>query len=555
MSEIKQVAVLVIATLLIGIIGLAAILTIPPLLQGDLVASSYGAVLYPNGTLHEQYTYTVDTSGEYRMLYRSWEAPLTFTAANQSSIQLVAIDAPAGTIGYAKDYSGNVFLSTPGQSSSVSDQVGYLADTDEVGIYDPDYFAAGTYTVGYTYTIHPPIEYDSANDHLNLLLAGGSHIPYQSVQITIPATGVTQVYAYPPSLTTEKTGDTYTLSGSAAADENVAVEVLTTPGGLGQIPGFRSNVEGLAGSTASGSFWYDLPYYVAWFLLYLGMAAVILTPFVLLFIYQRYGREKTFVVPAYLSTIPDPSKKPWQVNLLFKGDAMEFDKDGFYATLLDLHRRKIIAITEKGGGKSIEIRKLSAATTDPYELRVLAFIDQLSENGVLDTAKFGELTAQAQSGYASQEKALRFQANLADITSRADAALPFKYVVDGRDHILPLLFTSVVAFGTTVIIALVASMQSSILYPAVVLWGIVAVQAFLAFSTPPALFGHWTDDHYKEKLEWDSFAHFLSDMAMIQKYAPSDLSMWGDWLVYGTALGVGEKVENAMKSLNIHIAE
>ncbi|MGA8243523.1 MAG: DUF2207 domain-containing protein, partial [Methanoregula sp.] len=381
MSEIKQVAVLVIATLLIGIIGLAAILTIPPLLQGDLVASSYGAVLYPNGTLHEQYTYTVDTSGEYRMLYRSWEAPLTFTAANQSSIQLVAIDAPAGTIGYAKDYSGNVFLSTPGQSSSVSDQVGYLADTDEVGIYDPDYFAAGTYTVGYTYTIHPPIEYDSANDHLNLLLAGGSHIPYQSVQITIPATGVTQVSAYPPSLTTEKTGDTYTLSGSAAADENVAVEVLTTPGGLGQIPGFRSNVEGLAGSTASGRFWYDLPYYIAWFLLYLGMTAVILTPFVLLFIYQRYGREKTFVVPAYLSTIPDPSKKPWQVNLLFKGDAMEFDKDGFYATLLDLHRRKIIAITEKGEGNGIEIRKLSAATTDPYELRVLAFIDQLSENG------------------------------------------------------------------------------------------------------------------------------------------------------------------------------
>ena len=141
----------------------------------------------------------------------------------------------------------------------------------------------------------------------------------------------------------------------------------TTPGGLGQIPGFRSNVEGLAGSTASGSFWYDLPYYVAWFLLYLGMAAVILIPFVLLFIYERYGREKTFVVPAYLSTIPYPSKKPWQVNLLFKGDAMEFDKDGFYATLLDLHRRKIIAITEKGGGKSIEIRKLSAATTDPYD--------------------------------------------------------------------------------------------------------------------------------------------------------------------------------------------
>ena len=50
--------------------------------------------------------------------------------------------------------------------------------------------------------------------------------------------------------------------------------------------------------------------------------------------------------------------KPWQVNLLFKGDALDFDEDGYYATLLELHRRKIISITEKGDGKGIEIRVL-----------------------------------------------------------------------------------------------------------------------------------------------------------------------------------------------------
>ncbi|MCK7520923.1 MAG: hypothetical protein MZV64_26125 [Ignavibacteriales bacterium] len=33
------------------------------------------------------------------------------------------------------------------------------------------------------------------------------------------------------------------------------------------------------------------------------------------------------------------------------------------------------------------------------------------------------------------------------------------------------------------------------------------------------------------------------------------ISMWGEWLVYGTALGVGENVEQAMKSLNIRIHE
>ena len=145
---------------------------------------------------------------------------------------------------------------------------------------------------------------------------------------------------------------------------------------------------------------------------------------------------------------------------------------------------------------------------------------------------------------------------LTDITTRADASLPVQYVVDGSEHVIPLLLTSLVACGITVIIALVASMQSAILYPAVVLWGIVVVQVSIALLVvPPTLFGHWKDDHFKEKLEWDSFAHFLSDLAMIQKYAPEDLSMWGEWLVYGTALGVGKNVEQAMKSLNIHIAD
>ena len=117
---------------------------------------------------------------------------------------------------------------------------------------------------------------------------------------------------------------------------------------------------------------------------------------------------------------------------------------------------------------------------------------------------------------------------LTDITTRADAALPVKYIVDGSEHIIPLLFTCVVACGITVIIALVASMQSAILIPGSRALGDCRTPGGIAFLVaPPTLFGHWKDDHFKEKLEWDAFAHFLSDMAMIQKYAPEDLSMWG----------------------------
>ena len=156
---------------------------------------------------------------------------------------------------------------------------------------------------------------------------------------------------------------------------------------------------------------------------------------------------------------------------------------------------------------------------------------------------------------AAEEKALKYQRTLTDITGRVDKTLALQYMVDGRDHLLPLLLTGIAMFAVTLILAFVAPAQLSILGPAVVLWVIVIVQALIAVSAPSTLFGHWKDDRFKEKLEWDAFTRFLSDMAMMQKYAPEDLSMWGEWLVYGTALGVGDKVEKAMKALNIRIAE
>ncbi len=321
--------------------------------------------------------------------------------------------------------------------------------------------------LGTGYIIHPPLEFDSGNEHLNLKLAGTNHIPYRSVKITIPAGNVEEVYAYPPFMDIRNDGNTYTITGSAAADENVAVEILTKADGLSGIPGFRSEVADLKSKTDSGSFWYNLPYILANLLNILAKVAVILVPFLLLFIYYRYGREKMFTVPEYLSTIPNPALKPWQVNLLFKDDALTFDEDGYYATLLELHRRKIIKITEKGAGKGIEIRVLSTATSDPYQLRVIAFLQQLSENDVLDTDKIEALAKKAQINHTAEEKALQYKKMLTDVTSRADAALPAQYIVDGREHIIPLLFISITLFAVTILLAFVASMQSYLLFPAV----------------------------------------------------------------------------------------
>ena len=555
MGEIKQLAVLVTACLIIGVIGIVLSTVLPPLFEGDLTVSSYTATLYDNGTLTERYTYDVKTSGEYHMLYRSWEEPLLFTTPAQPSVEIVSATPPSGTIAYAKDDSGNVAVYGDSSAASYASIIGRSAQDDEAGIFSPGSFAAGQYTVAYTYVLYPPIEFDGSTTHLNLKFAGQSHIPYHDITIMVPADGIQQVFAYPPTLGTVLSGNTYTFSGDAAADENIAVEMLGGSTAFSQIPGgFRTQVTGLAASTTSGSFWYDAVYTLSYLLNYLAKAAVILVPLLFLVIYRWYGTEKKFTVPAYLSTNPNPALKPWQVNLLFKDDALDFDETGYYATLLDLHRRKFITITTKqeGAAKDFEIRILKTTSDDPYEQRVLNVLGQIAENGVLDSGHIEKLASEAATNIASEETALRYQRMLTDVTRRVDPSLALQYIVDGRDHIVPLLLASITVFAVTLIFAFLEPMQSYILIPATVLWGVVFVQAVIAIVMPSTLFGHWKGDKHKEKLEWDAFAHFLSDLAQMRKYAPEDLSMWGEWLVYGTALGVGDKVESAMASLNIN---
>ena len=307
MNEKQQLSVIVVASLVLGIIGLVLVTVVPPLLEGNLVVDSYDAVLYENGTLTEKYTYDVRTSGQYRMLFRTWEVPLTFNTGIVPSVQFVSATPPSGIIGYAKDESGNVqVFGNPGDNQ-VKIAIDNLAENNEVGIYKPDYYSAGTYTASYRYILHPPIEYDATTSHLNLKFAGAGHIPYRQIRIIIPANNVDQVFVYPPMLNTVKVGDTYVITGSIGADENLAVEFLTPADGLLQIPGFRTEVQDIKGKTSSANFWYNVPYFASNLLNLLAKIAVIAVPVFFVAIYFWYGREKAYTVPEYLSTIPDPA--------------------------------------------------------------------------------------------------------------------------------------------------------------------------------------------------------------------------------------------------------
>ncbi len=555
MTERQQILILVAITLLVGVLAVAGANALPGLFRGSLDVEHYDAVFYENGTLVERYTYDVRSAGEYRMLFRYWDAPLTFAAIDRPHIEFLGMTAPPGTVGYVKDSWGEVRTAAGTASSADLATIRSLAFDNEVGLYNPGYFAPGTYTVEYRYRVRPPVEYDSQWAHLNLKLVD-EHVPYRSLRITLPFAGdIEEVYTHPPTLEVERTAETVVITGNAPQDDALNVELILDPAFTEKVGGFPEFVPNVQQQAADANRWPPILYGAASILYGLATVLVLAMPFVLLGVYLRYGREKPFTVPEYLSFTPNTALKPWQVNLLFKGDALEFDDNGFYATVLDLHRQGKIVVTEKPDGNGVTVRIVSGESSDPYEQRVLNFLANIADDHVVDTAELATFAETARRSPGYQHRILQYQQSLKALTRDVDTTLSRRYIKDGRTFILPLIFLGAIPCGLAILAFIFAPGAAFLLIPAAILSFIVAVQVGLAALFPSTLFGFWKGDHYREKLEWDAFAYFLSDLALIRQYSPADLSMWGEWLVYGTALGLGDKVEQAMKNLNISLPD
>ncbi len=553
MADTKQITVLVIITLLVGIVGLVLVDRLPSLTEEDVVVDDYVATLYANGTLVEDYTYLLKVSNKYRMLYRVWDAPLSTNALDRPYIQFLRASSPQRIMFYVKDYQGSVLLEDQYRNnSSILNLVRSLATQSEVGIFNPSRFSAGRYSIRYVFQVHPPLESDSEICHLNLQLAK-EHLRYRSVKLILKDTDyVLSTYTRPASLTQTKGSEGITYQGSIEKNELLELEILFKIDVLQVLRGFPRRVNDVTVLTVKANNAYLSQYYIALGLLGIARIMVLIYPFVLLLVYVAWGRERNFVVPKYLSIVPNKQRKPWLVNLVFKGDAFDFDDNGFYATLLDLHMRKKIRIDTSG--KDASIRVLDRDSNDVYESRLLRFLSGLSRNEAVSTDSIKSLVESiTESG--SRMRLFQLQSELTYLMRTAEPNIASQFVVSGRKYLLPSTIVSGAILALSFLATIILPHSDAILTMATATGVIPLIQSVIALVFPSTLFGRWIGETYREKLEWNSFRNFLSDLALMSKYSPQDVSIWGEWLIYGTALGVGDKVVEAMKELKIELPE
>ena len=557
MNEERQAAILIGIVALIGLGGLYLTGGIPfleepfpaGLFLGDVYVDSYRADLYLNGTLAERFDYQVKSSGKYRMLYRNWKMPLSSQSLDTPYIEPLGILPTSGAVPYVRDHNGTVqILSASG--NRYNSEIASLALVNEAGGYYPQRFSTGQYQMEYLFRIHPYLECDQELCHWNLMLAN-EHLPYRQIAIYIhdPDELIVELFTH-PQLRTQKEGEIWVITGGSPKDELIEVEMLLLPQTANIIEGITREVSNVYQRTITAQ---ESEGSSLLFVLRFLVAAL---PLLLILVYLLIGREKRYTVPRALST-PPSRRRPWQVNMLFKGDAFDFDQDGFYATLLDLHKRDIIRI-DTLSGTEIMVLSPSAPDLDDYERRVIEFLQDNSRGGAFSAPGFeAEVKSLAKSNDTVQLARLRSAMDEIlhyvdkDVVSRHAVGRGIRALgigIQTRHLILPLIW------GALFIVPFI--MGSGVLGdPVAITAMILLLQSSLAVSAPSTLFGRWKEDYYKEKLEWDAFRTFLGDYAMIQRYSPSDLNMWKEWLIYGTALGVGDKVEKALKDFNIPIPE
>ena len=69
------------------------------------------------------------------------------------------------------------------------------------------------------------------------------------------------------------------------------------------------------------------------------------------------------------------------------------------------------------------------------------------------------------------------------------------------------------------------------------------------------IFGRWSEEGRVFYLKWSNLKKFLKDNSLIKEHPPESVVIWRKYLIYGTALGVADKVYDAMKLQIPNISE
>ncbi|MCD6414405.1 MAG: DUF2207 domain-containing protein [Candidatus Diapherotrites archaeon] len=516
----KQTLILIFGLMSLGVV-LGALIGNGYLLGSRVYVEPYSLYvdLQPDkAVVIESLVYHVPLGVNGHEFYRSY-----YKKGPQAEMQVLGIFCPEGFENQINDWDNKIELVCRKKQQYVElrvpeDEKGWAKLTYEVS--KAESIKPGAYNITFMYAIPKPyVCYDKlCFFDWNALTDFSLDIKNARVQVS----GAKQVWGYPP------------LDSSFDIPAKTLLEVKATKP--------RSEVTSYwkqENKPDSEIFAKETSVYIARFFYKYGLIFLLVVLGIVIaglyLIYNAFGKEHYVPGVPEVLHYPPTKRKPYDVTKIVFGDPNKIEFEGVQATLLDLARRKWLEIKD-----GVIKFKEGKDELDPYEKKVYETYKWLGSftGGDLDVPKLKEKIRK--SGDTSWLKDIKKK--LEDLKKGKNGEV---FSIRGKvAALLWLLFLSFLAFllGSLMPRWLSFGLQSG-------LWvGIMSLLLIDAYC-----FGKYKPEIYKEVALWRAFGRLLEDYSLIKKYAPQDVLMWGEWLVYATALGRAGNVIKAMKEFNIEI--
>ena len=275
-----------------------------------------------------------------------------------------------------------------------------------------------------------------------------------------------------------------------------------------------------------------------------------IAPLFLIYIYIKYGREPEVNYEGIYERELPTDDPPAVVNAIInnKDNIGKPNMKGFEAAIMDLIDRKVFKIHMEESQHTQDLilefnsEKFDELSND--EKKVYNLLNTFGEKNTLNISQLSSKLNNESNGKLFVEKFDEWKDSVYD-TYIGDDGL--KEYFNNKGNTLSKLFT---ACGLAIaIILFIISIFSNhpaswILMISAIFLGIIS---FGIIFLPEDIFGQWTEKGRLYYLKWQNFKKFLSDNSLIKEHPPESVVIWNKYLVYGTALGVADKVYESMK--------
>lgn len=268
--------------------------------------------------------------------------------------------------------------------------------------------------------------------------------------------------------------------------------------------------------------------------------------FLLVLIYLLFGREPAIGYAREYEQEPPSDDSPDVVNALVKNIGGAVDEDGIASVLLDLYRLDLVDFAEDGEAITLNVQE-PLQNLPETEKAFLSLLLRFAENG---TFSFRQLQEKLERSLA---EARNFNAALSTYRKTVGRELLRRGYLKTTGNTLAKVVAFLMVLAAFGVFAVAARPQVAHFLPLfTVLSGAFFFTGVGVLLARRDLFGRWTEEGRRFFLRWKSFARFLEDYSLLSQHPPQSVVLWEKYLVYATALGLGETVLRTLRRLIPH---